>query len=297
MKLGFIGFGVAGYGLANGLKQTGVNEIYFVDNQWDTPPFKEILRKRAAEIEAVYVGSIQNLTQKTGTVISCVTGSVALLIAEQTAPYLDKNSLYIDVNTAAPMVKENIAAVIERSGAAFVDAAMMGPVPTFLHRVPILASGSGANRFKQAMEPYGMQITCLGEKAGKASGLKMFRSIFMKGLVALLIEMLMATHQYEDNGTVLRSISETMDKNNFMETARVLFPKGVTSAERMAHEMADVEATLEFLNLPSDMTRAVREKLLWCSRFDLRDQFGGEIPQTIDAALDALCDAAKPKKS
>lgn len=292
MKLSFIGFGVAGYGLAKGLKGAGIKEIYFVDNQWGTPPFSETLRKRAAEIDAIYLDSIQRLSEKTDIMISCVTGSVALSIAEQTAPYLNKNNLYIDVNTTSPMVKEQIAAVIERSGAAFVDAAMMGAIPTFLHRVPILASGSGTARFKEVMEPYGMQINCLGEKPGQASGLKMFRSIFMKGLLALLIEMLMATRQYEAEDTVLQSISETIDKNNFMETVRIIFTKGITSAERMAHEMEDVIETLQFFNLPSDMTQAVREKLVWCSRLGLREKFGGNTPETLEKALYALEDSA-----
>jgi len=288
MKIAFIGFGVAGYGLAKGLKGAGIREIYFSDNQWETPSFGEILRKRAAEIDAVYLDSIQKLAERSDTLISCVTGAVALTVAEQSAPWLDGSKLYIDVNTTSPMLKENIAAVIESSGAAFVDAAMMGAIPTFLHRVPILASGSGAERFQKLMEPYGMRITCLGEKPGKASGLKMFRSIFMKGLLALLIEMLPAARRYEAEDTVLRSIAETMDENDFMETVRVIFTKGLTGAERMAHEMGDVIETLGRLNLPAAMTRAVREKLLDCSRLGLRDRFGGESPETIGQALDAL---------
>jgi 3-hydroxyisobutyrate dehydrogenase-like beta-hydroxyacid dehydrogenase len=292
MNLSFIGFGVAGYGLAKGLKGAGIQNIYFIDSQWNTPPFDETLRKRAAAIDANHLDSIQRLSQKADSMISCVTGSVALSIAEQAAPYLNKNNLYIDVNTTSPMIKEKIAGVIERSGAAFVDAAMMGAIPTFLHRVPILASGSGAARFKELMEPYGMQIKSLGEKPGKASGLKMFRSIYMKGLVALLIEMLMAAHQYEAEDTVLQSISDSMDKNNFMETVRIIFTKGITSADRMAHEMGDVIETLQFFNLPSDMTRAIREKLVWCSRLGLREEFGGNIPESLEQALHAMEDSA-----
>ena len=68
----------------------------------------------------------------------------------------------------------------------------------------------------------------------------------------------------------------------------IIFPKGLVGAERMAHEMDDVAETLDYLNLPSGMTRAVREKLLWCSRLGLREQFGGDIPETIGQALSAL---------
>jgi len=63
----------------------------------------------------------------------------------------------------------------------------MGSIPTFLHRVPILASGSGAANFEKVMSSYGMKITCLGSKPGQASAIKMFKSIFMKGFVTLLL--------------------------------------------------------------------------------------------------------------
>ncbi len=292
MRLSFIGFGVAGYGLAKGLKNAGIQEIYFIDNQWNTPPFGETLANRAQEVGAIYLDSIAKLTQKTDAVISCVTGSAAVSIAEKTAPYLTRDNLYIDVNTTSPMVKEKTASIIAPSGAAFVDAAMMGAIPTFLHRVPILASGSGAARFKEIMEPYGMQITCLGENPGTASALKMFRSIFQKGIVALLLEMLPAARRYEAEDIVLGSISETMDKNSFLETARIIFTKGVTSAERMAHEMEDVIETLQFLNLPSDMTRTVQQKLAWCGLLGLREKFRGDTPETIEHALRALEESA-----
>ncbi len=297
MKLAFIGFGVAGYGLSRGLKGAGIEEIYFFDNHWEKPPFQEVLRKHAMDVGAIPAGSIRELVEKTDKIISCVPGSISLSIAEQTAPYLGKGHLFIDVSTTSPMVKEKIESVIGRTGAAFVDAAMMGAIPTFLHKVPILASGSGAIRFKEVMEPYQMQITYLGEKAGKASALKMLRSIFMKGLVALLIEMLMATHHYQADDMILQSISETMDQAPFRETARMIFSKGIVSAERMAHEMDEVVETLEFFNLPSDMTKAVQEKLLWCSHLGLREKFGGDIPESLDQALRALAEGVSRAKS
>jgi len=83
-----------------------------------------------------------------------------------------------------------------------------------------------------------------------------------------------------------------MDENDFMETARILFTKGICSAERMAHEMEDVIETLQALDLPSDMTRAVHDKLLWCSRLGLRERFGGDSPETIAQALSAIEESA-----
>ena len=49
MKVPFIGFGVAGYGLGKGLKTAGVEEVYFYDTHWNLPPFDAVIRKRASE--------------------------------------------------------------------------------------------------------------------------------------------------------------------------------------------------------------------------------------------------------
>jgi 3-hydroxyisobutyrate dehydrogenase-like beta-hydroxyacid dehydrogenase len=219
---------------------------------------------------------------------------MAVSVAEEAAPFLRTGHIYADVNTAAPRVKEQVAGIVEPAGAGFVDAAMMGAIPTFLHRVPILASGGSAERFRLAMQPYGMNIRVIGPKPGQASAIKMFRSIFMKGLLSLLIEMLTATHRYGVNELVLGSIAESLDGVPFLETARLQMTKGVVNAERMAHEMEEVIATLEGMNLPAGMSRAAIEKLLWCAGFGLRERYGGELPKTLAEVLQAMEAAAAP---
>jgi 3-hydroxyisobutyrate dehydrogenase-like beta-hydroxyacid dehydrogenase len=293
MKLGFIGFGGAGYGLAKGLRQAGMEEIHFYDRRQGLPPFDEVIRRHAAETDAVMADGIDCLLSRAEVIISCVTGAMAVSVAEQAAPFLRPEHIYGDVNTASPQIKEQVAAIVERSGADFADAAMMGAIPAFLHRVPILASGSGAARFQAALQPYGMNITISGEKPGQASAIKMFRSIFMKGLLSLLLEMLTATHRYGVDATVLSSIATSLDGIPFVETARLQMTKGVVNADRMAHEMEEVIATLDGMGAPAGMSRAAREKLLWCAGFGLRERFGGELPSTL---LDVLQAMQKPQE-
>ena len=110
----------------------------------------------------------------------------------------------------------------------------------------------------------------------------------MKGLLSLLLEMLTATHRYGVDETVLASIAETMDGPSFLETARLQMTKGSVNAERMAHEMEDVIATLDELGVPAGMSRAARDKLLWCAGFGLRERFGGELPATLEEVLRAM---------
>lgn len=288
MKLAFIGFGGAGYGLTKGLRQAGLKEVYFFDKLWNTPTYGNVIRKHAVETGAVLLKSIEELLTISDVVISCVTGSVAVPVAKSAAPFLSKKHLYVDVNTTSPMIKEEVANIIEKTGATFADVAMMGAVPVFLHRVPILVSGNGAVRFKECMQPFGMNITWVGDKPGQASAIKMLRSIFMKGLVALLLETLNATHRYQVDQTVLESIAETMEKNSFLETVRLQVTKGVVNAERMAHEMEEVIKTLESLGVPSTIAHATKEKLTWCSRLGLKEYFASEMPQTLSEVLNAM---------
>jgi 3-hydroxyisobutyrate dehydrogenase-like beta-hydroxyacid dehydrogenase len=292
MKLGFIGFGGAGYGLAKGLRQAGLAEIHYYDRMQETPPYSEVIRRHAAEIGAARAATLGELLARVEVVISCVTGAMAVSVAEEAAPFLRAGHLYADVNTASPQVKETVAGIVEKAGTDFVDAAMMGAIPTFLHRVPILASGAAAGRFLDCMQPYGMKIRVIGEQPGQASAIKMFRSIFMKGLLSIFIETLTATHRYGVDEMVIGSIAESLDGTPFRETARLQMTKGTVNAERMAHEMEEVIATLEELGVPAVMSRAAREKLLWCAGFGLRERFGGELPSTLEEVLQAM--GAKP---
>ena len=293
MKLGFIGFGGAGYGLAKGLKQAGIAEIHYFDRMQQTPPYAEVIRGHADEIAALPTASAEELLSRVEVIFSCVTGAMAVSVAEEAAPFLGPGHLYADVNTAAPQVKEQVAGIVEPTGTGFIDAAMMGAIPTFLHRVPILASGGGADRFQLAMQPYEMNIRVIGPKPGQASAIKMFRSIFMKGMLSLFLEMLTATHRYGVDEMVLGSIAESLDGVPFLETARLQMTKGVINAGRMAHEMEEVIATLEGMDLPAGMSHAAMEKLLWCAGFGLRERYGGELPKTLAEVLRAMENAAE----
>lgn len=288
MRIGFIGFGGAGYGLAKGLSQAGVSELFFFDPRWETPPHNKIIMKHGEEVGAHLTGSIHELICSSEIIISCVTGTAALAVAEEAVASLRSDHLFVDVNTASPETMLAVGNVVNGAGVLFADVAMMGAVPAFLHRVPCLASGDGAAKFKTVMQPFGMEIVCVGDTAGQASAIKMFRSIFMKGFLALLLEMLTAAHRYQVDEIVLESLVKTMEKSGFLETVRLQLAKGVISAERMAHEMEAVISTLAEMGMPAGMASATREKLMWCSEMMLAEHFGGEMPASISEILVAI---------
>lgn len=122
-------------------------------------------------------------------VLSLNAASVALDVAVSVAGALGAGTLYADLNTAAPQLKRELA---EALPVPFADVALVGVVPSSGLATPALASGGGAERFAELFRPLGMPVEVVGSHPGDAAGLKLLRSVFMKGIAAAALESLAA---------------------------------------------------------------------------------------------------------
>ena len=122
-------------------------------------------------------------------VLSLNAAAVALDAAKGVADELDGDTLYADLNTASPQLKRNIA---EALPVQFADVALTGVVPATGLGTRALVSGAGAERFAELFRPLGMPVDVVGSNPGDAAGLKLLRSVFMKGMAAAAIESLEA---------------------------------------------------------------------------------------------------------
>jgi 3-hydroxyisobutyrate dehydrogenase-like beta-hydroxyacid dehydrogenase len=175
-------------------------------------------------------------------VLSVNWASVAVEVATEVAPVLKPNQLYVDLNTAAPQLKRDIAPVIEKTGALFVDAALMDPVPPKGLGTQVYASGSGAEIFAEKMTPLGMPVTYLDREAGNAAMHKLVRSIMYKGVAAVILECLEAAEalgmtEYA-RAQMLKIIYDEAMIDRFVSGS-------VKHAKRRVEEM---EAVVEMLN-------------------------------------------------
>lgn len=291
IKLGFIGFGEAAFNIAKGLKQEGLTGIRAFDPFWNAPPRSELICKRAAEAGVQLLPTFKELVEASEMVISAVSADKSVELAETAKAFLKPSQLYVDINATSPMTKEAANALIEPV-AQFVDCAVMGPVPNYGHKVPLTVSGKGAKQFYDLMKPFGMNITLMDAPAGSASASKMFRSIFMKGFVALLLEMLVAGRRYGVEDDVLASVKETLTGGPLLDIINGLVARGVIHSERREHEMEEVIATLDLLKVDAIMSKATKEKLHWCTELKLRDYFKGVPPKDFHEIFTAL-DAKK----
>lgn len=293
-KLGFIGFGEAAFNIASGLKSEGLSNIMAYDKFWNVEPQSSLVCKRAQEASVKLSPTLQELVENSNIILSAVSADMAVPLAHAAKQFLKKNQIYVDLNATSPMTKEAVDVIISPQ-CLFVDCAVMGPVPPNKHKVPVSVSGSGAKIFCETMAPYGMNITFMDSPAGSASASKMFRSIFMKGFVMLILEMIIAAHKYKVEDEVLLSVENTLTGNPLLEVINGLVGRGVIHSERREHEMDEVIATLETINVDGIMSRASKAKLQWCTNLGLKEYFKGVPPQDFHEIFSALDEMSKDK--
>jgi 3-hydroxyisobutyrate dehydrogenase-like beta-hydroxyacid dehydrogenase len=175
MDVAVLGLGEAGGRIAADLVAAGC-----VVRGWDPARRQDGIDNAECAREAV---------QGADVVLSLNTAAVALDVAKGVADDLGAAALYADLNTASPQLKRELA---EALPVPFADVALIGVVPSLGLSIPALASGAGAARFAELFRPLGMPVEVVGPNPGDAAGLKLLRSVFMKGVAAAAIESLEA---------------------------------------------------------------------------------------------------------
>jgi 3-hydroxyisobutyrate dehydrogenase-like beta-hydroxyacid dehydrogenase len=282
MRIGFVGFGEAAYHIAKGLRQPGIASISAFDIH-----VTDKVRQRARDTETRLVDTNGELAQSCDIMLSAVTADQAFHAAEQNALHLTARQIYADLNSVSPGVKQSIARVIEASGARFTEIAMMAPVPPYGHQVPMLAGGAGAQEFVDLLTPFGISAEIVSCEVGTAAATKMFRSIIVKGMEALITECVLGATRYNADERVFASLAETFPGINWKELADYMVGRVVVHGERRAREMEEVAATLREIDIEPIMAEAIVRRMDWSVETGLKQLFGGEAPKGYREVVDA----------
>ena len=286
-RIGFVGFGEAGYHIAKGLRGAGVKQTFAFDIDRS-----ERVTGRARETQTELMDSNAALAEACEILFSAVTADQALDAAAQTAPFLASRHYYCDLNSVSPRVKQAVGRAISAGGARFVEAAMMAPVPPHGHQVPMLLGGEAAPEFLEMLRPFGVRMEVVStDQIGRAAAVKMFRSIVYKGLEALIFECVLGASQYGAAARVFASLDESFPGVDFQKLADYMIGRVVVHGERRAREMEEVAATLRELGIEPMMAEATVRRMDWAADLGLKARFGGEFPKTYQEVLDAIAAA------
>jgi 3-hydroxyisobutyrate dehydrogenase-like beta-hydroxyacid dehydrogenase len=228
MKLAVLGLGEAGGRLAADLVAAGAHV-----RGWD-PVARPGGVPLATDGPAAVSGA--------DVVLSVNAAAVALDVADGVADALDDGALYADLNTSSPGLKRDLADAVP---CLFADVALVGTVPATGLRTPALASGAGAERFATLLAPLGMPVDVVGPEPGAAAGLKLLRSVFMKGIAAAAGESLAAAEAAGAEERVRADIAAVLGE----PLLERLLTGSKTHAGRRVDEMTAAAAYLEELGV------------------------------------------------
>lgn len=291
--IGFIGFGEAAHVLAKGLKGAGA-QVFAWDIDLDDPTRRERVEARARDAGIDLASDLRDLIGRCGVLLSTVVSSAAVTAAENAAPHLGPRHLYLDLNSTSPQVKQQVGRIISRTGARFVEAAVMASVPKLGLKVPILVCGEAAADAHRILAHYGMNLEDFGNEIGRAAAVKMFRSIVVKGLEALLLECALGAERYGVTERVLDTVEAGYSGLDWNELADYLLGRTAIHGERRGHEMLEVADTLRALGIEPVMSEAAAKRLLDAASYGLKERFEGSPPDSYHEVIRAIQDLPPP---
>ena len=293
LRVGILGFGEAGQSVATGLKNAATAEHPIEISTWDILlPSNEKgapLKAAADKIGIRTVGSAQELAQASDIILSLVTTEESLVAAGQIAKHLPKGTLFLDCNSTSPGMKRDVAKTVTEAGGRSVEAAVMDLVPRSQHKVPMLLAGKDAEELIGKLAPYGVDMKSVGDDIGAASTIKMCRSVFMKGLDAILMECMVAAETAGVTDRIVSSMQVTIPEINWPVFIGKKLGGAAQHSGRRAGEMREVATTLRELGLDPTMAEATSRRLQWCADLGMKERAAAtRVPASITDFVDDI---------
>jgi 3-hydroxyisobutyrate dehydrogenase-like beta-hydroxyacid dehydrogenase len=256
-QIGLVGYGEVGSIFGAGLKdQPGITGV----SAWDLKFKDAAARTRAVERGIAARDSMAQLCAGADLVISAVTASNTLSVAEEAAPHLRAGSFFLDLNSASPGTKQQAAALIDKAGAHYVEAGVMTSVPPYGIKCPMLLGGVKAQALAEVLNAWGMDAKAISDRLGVASAIKMSRSVMIKGLEALVIECFATARQYGVEEHVIPTLQETYPGIDWTQQGAYLFSRVVQHGKRRAEEMREAANTVREAGFEPFMASATADK-------------------------------------
>ena len=254
----FLGFGEAAQNFCADEKLAAVACGYDIKlNQADAAA-------KAAEFQAAGVACLDSLSavpDNVCVVLSLVTADQALAAAKAAAAHLPKGALFMDMNSVAATTKQEIAQLLAARHIDYVDVAIMAPIRPKQLNVPLFIAGEKADKAQNNLQALGFDnMRIVGAQVGRASCIKMLRSVMTKGMEALTIECALAAQKAGIVEDVFGSMSDGNDgRDDWLARADYNLNRMMVHGARRAAEMNEVVKTLESLDVPPVMSQAAAQ--------------------------------------
>lgn len=252
--VGVVGFGEVGSTFSNAMADRGAQVLVY-DELFEQEGGESALSTRIQH-EGVEFTTLPDVLSRSQMILSVVTTQVAEALAKQIAVQLQPKQVYVDLNSTSPAVKKRIGQIIEAAGADFVEGAILGAVGAIGARVRILMAGKNGEQVARFLKKFGLNTTFYSTEIGNASMFKMLRSIFSKGLEALMLELMITGRRAGIEVDLWKDVTDFMAENPFDRVVENWIRTHAVAYERRYHEMVQVVETIREIGVEPIMASA-----------------------------------------
>ncbi len=267
MNIALIGYGEVGRILAEDLRAQGVAVSAF-DLKLGGPQAGALVDHAAAHGVGL-ASSHAALATQADLIVSAVTASQTVAVAQACAPGVRRGAWFLDFNSASPGAKQRAAALIDGAGGQYVEGAVMTSIPPYRIKVPLLLGGPHAADLAPLLARLGFDAKVASDKLGVASATKMCRSVMIKGLEAMVIESFTTARAYGVEDAVIASLQETFPGIDWEKQGAYFFQRAIEHGRRRSEEVREVAQTVREAGLEPWSAAGTAERQAWVA--DLAD--------------------------
>ena len=247
---------------------------------WVSNGRSEGTRQRARKAGLVEVGSLTEAVRESDAVLSVCPPHAAEEVARSVAD-VGFAGLYVDANAVSRATAQRVGTAVGKSGATFVDGAIIGPPVTKPGRTRLYLSGAGAEGVAELFSGSMLDAKVIEGDPGAASALKMTYAAWTKGSDALILAIrALAAREGVDEallGEWAQSHPNLGPKSE--RAASVAAPKGW----RYVGEMEEIAASFGAAGLPTGFHEAAADLYRRLAPFKDRTDPGPEVKEVLDA--------------
>lgn len=285
-RISFIGFGEAGQAIASGLRESGIESIAAWDILFPQPEGAR-LKSAGEKIGVRVAASAEDAVRETDLIISAVTAASSYEAARSVEPHLSGAPWYLDINSVSPGRKQATAKLLG-DRARYIDVAVVAAIYPRRHRTPLLIAAPQAKEIAPMLRELEMEFAIAGNVIGAAAGIKMIRSVVIKGIEALSFECFIAARRAGVLAEVTASLKNNYPGLDWEKMSEHNLERMASHGERRAAEMEESAATLRELGLDPLMVEATVKRQREMGAIGKNEAVRASLTQGRAAMLDAI---------
>ena len=235
-NVGLVGYGEVGRILAEDLRRQDVRVTAY-DIKLRSDQTGGALRDHASAHGVALTASHADLAAQADFIVSAVTASQAVPVAQACAGAVKRGAWFLDFNRI---------------------------------KVPLLLGGAGAETLAPMLVQLGFDAKVASKELGVSSAVKMCRSIMIKGLEAMVIEAFTTARAYGVEDAVLASLKETFPGIDWEKQGAYFFQRVIEHGRRRSEEVREVAETVREIGLTPWSAEGTAERQAWIA--DLADE-------------------------